>query len=328
MIWYLHRNHRQCVFLKAADLESPVEHGENPSSLEQDRKPTTGGSQYSGTLHLRGGTVHPLEIPADAACLGSLRGLLSGGLDARKGKLFQVPLQQGRSVLTFSGADVLFISLSSAASANPHHPLTQIDEGHLGGYLRSQHPRAAEFGTQHGDPATYTPELWQWVIDTLGVVSMLDVGCGEGHAAAFFRDRGCTVLGVDGSAQAECDSVIAGLHHRHDYSLGPFVPPGSWDLVWSCEFVEHVEERYAENFLASFACARKYLMLTFAPPGQPGWHHVNCQPGDYWVQKMNHLGFRLDDQLTDQARAVARAGHFKHRGLVFVRAEPPQLAHS
>jgi len=293
-----------------------------PHALEQNVVLPARGTRYAGTLELRGGARHPFEIPADSPCLASLRELLSGGPTARRGGLYQVPVQQGRSALTFSGADLRFISIDAAAVAIPHHPLTHDTEGHLGGYLRSRHPRAEEFGTQDGDPATYTPELWQWAIDALGVKSVLDVGCGEGHAAAFFRDRGCTVLGVDGSVQAERDSVIPGLHLRHDYSLGPLVPPGAWDLVWSCEFVEHVEERFADNFLASFACASRYLMMTFASPGQPGWHHVNCQPQHYWVERMNRLGFDLDENLTRQARDVARAGHFRERGLVFVRANP------
>jgi hypothetical protein len=319
-IWYLHNNQQQCILLNPSDVGEQEPADASPDSARQKAQTSPTGEAVKGTLHLRGGAVHDFEVPAGSATHEALRGLMSGGKHARNGKLFQVPLRAGRAVLTFSGSDLRFLSMRSVSAEIVHHPLTHTEEGHLGGYLRSRHPRAAEFGTQHGDPATYTPKLWQWTIDTLGVRSVLDVGCGEGYAAAFFLSRGCAVLGVDGSIQAERDSVIPGKHQRHDYDLGPFAPMGDWDLVWSCEFVEHVEERYSGNFLASFDCARKYVMMTYAPPGQLGWHHVNCQPEAYWVKKMKDLGFRLDQELTHQAREVAEPGHFKVRGLVFVRA--------
>ncbi len=298
-------------------------------------------AHYSGEVQLRDGSVHEFQLSADAPLLEPLRALAAGSAGSSAGsRLFQLPQRQGRAALTFSGADVRRVSLvplsaPSAAAQDPaasgskpdavrapHHPLTHVTEGHLGGYLQSRHPLAEQFGTLRGDPATYTPELWQWAIDRLGVGSMLDVGCGEGHAAAYFRDRGCSVLGVDGSVQARRDSVIPGAHRLHDYTTGPCVPEGEWDLVWSCEFVEHVEERYTQNFLATFACARKYVLMTFAPPGQRGWHHVNCQPRDYWVERLSRLGFQLDESLTRQARELAGAGHFQRNGLVLVRANP------
>ncbi|MEJ8567673.1 sulfotransferase family 2 domain-containing protein [Elongatibacter sediminis] len=326
MISCLHRDRQSCELLHpesqaAAQQGSGGGAGEGRSGR---RANATAESTWHGVVQMRDGTVHEFDLPADSPYIESLRKRINRGEGARcagDAGLFQVPLHHGRAALTFSGADIHFASLvPPAEDGTPHHPLTHAAEGHLGGYLRSCHPLADRYGTQHGDPATYAPELWQWVLDTLGVKSVLDVGCGEGHAAAYFRDHGCTVLGVDGSAQAERDTVIPGLHRRHDYTRGPLVPPGEWDLVWSCEFVEHVEERFSPHFLATFACARKYVLMTFAPPGQTGWHHVNCRPQDYWVEKMRRLGFGLDEALTRQARDVARAGHFKWRGLVFVRA--------
>ena len=104
------------------------------------------------------------------------------------------------------------------------------------------------------------------MIDELGVRSVLDVGCGEGHAARFFRDAGCEVLAVDGSLQARRDSVVPESHVVHDFVDGPLVPAQTFDLVWSCEFVEHVEERSADHFLTTFAASRKYVFMTYAPP--------------------------------------------------------------
>ncbi|MEM1181872.1 MAG: class I SAM-dependent methyltransferase [Acidobacteriota bacterium] len=196
------------------------------------------------------------------------------------------------------------------------HPLTNVDEGHLGGYLRSS---SALPGFTHGDPQTWEPEVWKWAVETFSAKSLLDVGCGEAHSTKFFRDLGCRVLGVDGSLQAKEASAVPDRHIRHDFVDGPFIPDEGFDLVWSCEFVEHVEERFVDHFLATFGVARKALMMTFAGTGQPGWHHVNCQGADYWIEKVEGLGLRFDRELTSLARTLAGAQHFAHRGLVFVR---------
>jgi len=182
---------------------------------------------------------------------------------------------------------------------------------HLGGYVSG------------GDPATYFPEVW----DDLGRYhrSVIDVGCGDGAALAYFRGLGCEVLGVEGVPQDDPDIVL------HDYTAGPYVPDRTFDLCWSCEFVEHVDERYVPNFLETFRAARTVVM-THAFPGQPGQHHVNCQPPEYWVAMMLAAGFELDRERTLRLRSLAmgntylwwdgfevRTNHFLRSGLAFAR---------
>lgn len=194
-----------------------------------------------------------------------------------------------------------------------------MDEGHLGGYIRSRHaavPTLAKL--EHGDPATWYPSLWHWARKELGVTSVLDVGCGEGHAARFFRDLGCRVLGVDGSVQALRDSRIPEQHVAHDFVCGTYLPGEDFDLVWSCEFVEHVQERYSEHFLRTFEAASRYLMMTYAPPGQWGYYHVNLQKEQYWIERVEAHGFRFDESRTRRSRDLTRA-HYQRHGLFFAR---------
>ena len=188
-------------------------------------------------------------------------------------------------------------------------------EGHLGGYIEG------------GDPATYFPALWDWLVNWQGVKSVLDVGCGEGIALDYFRSLGCRVLGIEGVEQNRPGEILT-----HDFTKGPVLPVGPrFDLVWSCEFVEHVEAQYEENFLTAFEHGDLVLM-THADPGQSGYHHVNCQPASYWIGRLHDHGFILDGRLTERTREIALAtnpdpwNHYARSGLAFVREEQ-QVTH-
>ncbi len=184
-----------------------------------------------------------------------------------------------------------------------------VTREHLGGYVEG------------GDPATWFPDLWTWLI-LQGVTSMLDVGCGEGHALNYFRSHGCTVIGVEGIEQPDPDIV------QHDFTDGPWRPDANVDLVWCCEFVEHVEERYLPNFLRAFTAAPLVLM-THGEPGQGGYHHVNCRTADYWIGALAAIDYEIDVMLTQTTRALARFNpspwnHYARSGLAFRRTNADQ----
>lgn len=151
---------------------------------------------------------------------------------------------------------------------------------------------------------------------------MLDLGCGEGHALKFFREHGVRVIGVDGMPQDDPDIVL------HDFAAGHWYPARggglSWvDLVWTCEFVEHVEECYLPNVTASII-ASDLVLMTHAFPGQPGYHHVNCRDSEYWKGVMAALGFSYDHALTVATRELSKLNedpnnHYSRSGLVFKR---------
>jgi SAM-dependent methyltransferase len=187
--------------------------------------------------------------------------------------------------------------------------------GHLGGYIPG------------GDDGTWFPRLWTWAIRRFELTSVLDVGCGEGHTAKFFLDQGCDVLGIEGCAEAIRHSAIPGKIALHDFTTGPMRPGRTYDLIWSCEFLEHVEARYVPNMMETFAHAGKAIMITHALPGQPGHHHVNCRPNSYWVREIERLGFACHISDTLEARRASlpdndvRINFFARSGLVFVRPE-------
>src|SRR5262245_56025167 len=83
----------------------------------------------------------------------------------------------------------------------------------------------------NGDICTWCPTLWQHLIDRYGVDTVLDVGCGEGHAVKYFRRLGALAFGIDGLRQNVQDAVTPIV--LHDLTTGPFIM-SAVDLVWSC----------------------------------------------------------------------------------------------
>lgn len=195
--------------------------------------------------------------------------------------------------------------------------LTMVNEGHVGGFIIEK------------DPATYTPYLWKYICEKFNIKSVLDVGCGMGHAISEFNNYCQEVVGIDGSKYVVENSPLKEQIFYHDFSRGTLETEDIYDLCWSCEFVEHVEEKYRDNFLEVFSYA-KYLAITYAEPGQPGHHHVNCQPKEYWIENLKRYGFEYDEKITEELRNIAyqdaiefnpqyNNNHFNIRGLFFVK---------
>lgn len=180
---------------------------------------------------------------------------------------------------------------------------------HLGGYI---------YG---GDDATYYPVLWDWLVNEHRVRSVLDVGCGEGHALRYFRGIGIRARGIDGVPQPDSDIFT------HDFTEGPCarreLTRKDFDLVWCCEVLEHVEEQYLPNMRLSLTAA-PLVLVTHAAPDQPGFHHVNCKTAEYWQGVFAGWGYRYDGGLTQATRMMAATNrnpwnHYVRSGLVFLR---------
>jgi cyclopropane fatty-acyl-phospholipid synthase-like methyltransferase len=180
-------------------------------------------------------------------------------------------------------------------------------EPHLGGYVVGL--------TNHGDPNSYSTEVWDWMAFN-GIKSVIDVGCGEGHSTKYFIEKGMDALGIEGGENAINNSPVKDNLILHDYTKSPYVLNKKYDAIWSCEFVEHVEEKYIENFLSTFDCADN-IFMTHAVPGQEGYHHVNCQKSEYWIKKIENRGFLYDSEKSIFLRSLTNKIHVKNTLLYF-----------
>lgn len=143
-----------------------------------------------------------------------------------------------------------------------------------------------------------------YIINQFNITSMIDIGCGPGGMVELARSKNLNAIGVDGDfvVKRNIDDVII-----NDYQRSPYIPETNFDLAWSVEFVEHIEEQYIRNFIATMDKC-KYVFMTHATPNQPGWHHVNCQPTEYWVHIMNAFGFTVDVEHTNNIRKATTMG--------------------
>lgn len=189
-----------------------------------------------------------------------------------------------------------------------------VDEGHLGGFIAEN------------DPATFTPNLWQTICLEYNIKSVIDVGCGMGYAIGeMLKFAEC--VGIDGSTYVQYHSKWSGLIELFDFSIAKYLPTRTFDLAWSSEFLEHVEEKYIENYIEIFKNSQ-YAAITYADIGQDGHHHVNCQPKQYWIDLFESHGLQFLDKDTENLKTVAKIdghifnpkyndNHFYNRGLFF-----------
>lgn len=184
---------------------------------------------------------------------------------------------------------------------------TDPDQKHLGGNI------------SFGDPNTYCPTVWDYVITRFGIESVLDLGSGVGNASFYFHSKGLKIIAVDGLQKNIEKSLYPAI--QHDLTLGPV--RSRVDLVHCQEVVEHIEEKFLDNLLKSLTAGRIVLM-THAVPGQGGYHHVNEQPAEYWVKNLAryNCSILIDDSNRVRKLAIHDSALFMAQsGLVFVNNE-------
>lgn len=134
--------------------------------------------------------------------------------------------------------------------------------------------------------------------------SVIDLGCATGVYLETFHERSVTIHGVDGNKKAIENAVIPqGYLEQYDLR-DPYNPDQSYDLVICFEVAEHLPEEYADTLVDSIVTSGDTVAFTAAPPGQPGKHHVNLQPRDYWIRKFEQRGFEYEKEAVSSLRTA------------------------
>ena len=139
------------------------------------------------------------------------------------------------------------------------------------------------------------------LIEKYEVKSIIDIGCGPGGMKVLCDSLNVDRYGIDGDPE-----VMKTTDHSllYDFTQGTPVIDREFDLAWSTEFLEHIEEKYIPNFLPLFQKA-KIVCCSAGLPGWPGHNHVNCQPPEYWIDVFKDYGFEYDGEYTDYLKSIS-----------------------
>ena len=181
-------------------------------------------------------------------------------------------------------------------------------------YLRNQHAGATNIDVG----------LLPYLKYFHGVSSMLDIGCGPGGNVEYARSLGIDAYGVDGDSEELSKQPY---FQAVNYQSGASAYRNDFDIGWSVEFAEHVEEVYSENYFLDYKKC-KSVVFTAAPPGWGGVGHVNEREISYWIEQFEARGFQFDEDMTKTIREVSclifnnnirplRKQFIKNRGLFF-----------
>ena len=180
---------------------------------------------------------------------------------------------------------------------------------------------------QHGGGTNVDIKALRYAKEKWNAQTMIDIGCGTGGQVFEALKLGMDAYGVDGTNEIpksnnfqQVDYMIASSNFDMDFDIG-----------WSVEFVEHVDEKYIPIFMKDFQKCKR-VILTAAPPFWGGKNHVNEQTEIYWVKVFKEHGFDINLEETMSIRKASvtlmnseirkdRQQFVKIRGLVFDRKD-------
>jgi cyclopropane fatty-acyl-phospholipid synthase-like methyltransferase len=138
-----------------------------------------------------------------------------------------------------------------------------------------------------------------YVQEKYNVQTMYDVGCGPGGMVELAIQLGIKCKGIDGDFTYPYPQLIKDNLILHDFTKSDLIVEPA-DFAWSCEFLEHVEERYMDNYFSVFKQCKR-VICTFATNDR-GWHHVNVKDQSYWDNQFKERGFLKDEKETQYIR--------------------------
>lgn len=165
----------------------------------------------------------------------------------------------------------------------------------------------------HGNTTHIDVGSLMYLKNTFNIKTMLDVGCGPGGMVDLANNMDIKSVGIDGDINQKQNNIII-----HDFTTGKFPFDLEFDLGWSVEFVEHVAPQFIENFMDAF-CHCKYVCMTHALPGKGGYHHVNCQSNEYWIDIFQKYNLLFNSLISQEIRkkSTMKREFMRNTGMFF-----------
>jgi hypothetical protein len=127
--------------------------------------------------------------------------------------------------------------------------------------------------------------------------SVVDVGCGDGTWLSVFLECGVDrIQGFDGHWVNKTHLAIPERAFQSiDLATLKLQTRERYDLVLSLECAEHLEEKYAEQFVEMLCNLGPIVCFSAAIPFQAGVGHVNEQWPEYWARLFARNGYEVLD---------------------------------
>ncbi len=142
-----------------------------------------------------------------------------------------------------------------------------------------------------------------------------------------------TTQGLEGSLTARNLLLVPqSLVTTHDLRT-PYTTTKKFDVAVSIEVAEHIEPEHADTYLNTLTKLSDTIYLTAAPPGQAGTGHFNCQPQEYWKQKLSSKGYSYCPTITEQLKqqqkiSTMKNGSYLHKNLMVFKRGDAECAES
>ena len=180
-----------------------------------------------------------------------------------------------------------------------------------------------EYYKQGKSLAWRVPIVVDAIMQVMAPKLVVDVGCGNGDLLGGFSQKiKAPCYGIEGTL-----SALSAIDETLGISVfTPSTTPYIFmrdlrgplnlllhkvDLAICFEVAEHIEEEYANIFVDNLCSLSDRILMTAAPPGQGGNHHVNCQPYAYWLYKFLGKGYRYDHTVVNQLKNIWRPWRHK-----------------
>lgn len=181
------------------------------------------------------------------------------------------------------------------------------------------------YSKRQNDPfRSESHEIVDALIEQFQPDSVIDFGCAIGTYLERFEQCGVQIHGVEGNSAA-FDHAVVPIESLEQHDLRqPYNPNKYYDLVLSVEVAEHIPERYSKTFVRTLAKSGEVVVMTAAPPGQGGTHHVNEQPPAFWIDLFEQQGMEYDQEITGILKdtiSVNSLYHVPKNMMVFVTSD-------
>jgi SAM-dependent methyltransferase len=182
-------------------------------------------------------------------------------------------------------------------------------------------PGRAYLGGNFRTGVEWDHTLLRLLMERVAIRTALDVGCGNGESLRKFADLGISAWGLEG--YADHLDIVGHRLFQVDFTKQWIQWPTKVDLVWCIEVLEHVPSIYEDNVIRTIARnTGSIAFVTAAPPGQRGYHHVNCQPQPYWIERFQDAGLRYVPDTPNLLSSLSEGGPFgmnvfKSNGMLF-----------